>query len=342
MNNAKGPNARRVGYYHGQLLAARDLRDDTDNERLLRGLHVRALHDTWGVALGFDVSLSGQTILQVGPGIAYDARGGEVLSSHTLNVGVPVLPPGDADAWWFDLVIRASEPPGRPLGQLGCVEGIDPREERPVWRWCLAGPAPAGTPSPPAVSPEARLGEDIPLVRCRVTSKREFDPALDFSVRRHAQGQVRPHAAGATVNRTLVFDENQLAFTTPVSTAAGGFSRTPFYFARISIPALSEEGGTGAAGLASILGPFVSIRNAQRTSFQLDVRVGLETELFSSTLAAVGAAGPQVKVTWLGIEPTGGCPPVLNVLSLFFLNNPLPLFSTTVMLAEWPQGGSYV
>lgn len=342
MSTMRGPEIERIGYFHGQLLAARDLQDDAETESLLRGMHVRALHNTWGVALGFEVSIKDDTVVQVGPGIAYDARGQEILSSHTLNVGLPVLPNDDADAWWFDLVIRRAGPPERSPGHLGCGEGVDPREEHPTWRWCLAGPAPAGSPSPLAVSAEARVGEDIPLVRCRVTRKPAFDPQLDFTVRRQAQGQVRPHVAGATVGRNFAFDPAQFAFTTTVSTAAGGFSRTPFYFARVVIPLLLSPDGTDAPSARSILGPFVSIRNAQRTSFRVDLRVARQADVILRTLAAAAQAQVPVTVTWLGIEPTGGCPPALNLLSALFLYQPLQLFTDAhaVMLSGWVRGGS--
>ena len=52
MRRSNAPNLQRIAYHEGQLLSARDLGDDAAYESRLRGLHVRGLHNTWGVAPG--------------------------------------------------------------------------------------------------------------------------------------------------------------------------------------------------------------------------------------------------------------------------------------------------
>lgn len=323
MKQPQSPAVSRIGYYHGQQLAARDLQDEADFESRMRGLHMRGLHNTWGVALGFEVVRQDALVLQVGPGLAYDAHGREIVSAHTLNVGPPVLPRNTgAGAWWFDLVIRYDDWMEPPLASLGCFQGVPPGEERPRWRWCYAGPA-AGAKAVQPLSPEVRLGEDIPLVRVRLTDEPGFDEALDFSLRRAAQGLVRPHVAGGSPQRNLALDTSRFAFTTTIDTSAAGFNQTPFYFARVSIPALLQLAQSGES-LPSFLGPFVTVRSPQRTSFSLDVRIAQT----SSVLRAAATTVPTVpaQVTWIGVEPTGGCPPSLTLFAAFFLFQPIEFF----------------
>ena len=61
----------RVTYRRGQRLEARDLHDDHRRDARLRELHVRHLHDTWGIALGFEVT----GIRDTGSGAARNATG---------------------------------------------------------------------------------------------------------------------------------------------------------------------------------------------------------------------------------------------------------------------------
>jgi hypothetical protein len=330
----------RIGYYDGQLFAARDLQDDVDGERILRGLHVRSSHNTWGAALGFEVKRASVSVIQVSAGIAHDVRGREIISSHTLNIGPPVRPTPNGSAWWFDLVISYRQAVDTSEGS-GCFGEMGPGEERPTWRWCYAGEAKAGEQPPFGPSPDARIGEDVPLVRCRVTAA-GFDEILDYSVRRQSQGMVRPHVAGGELLRQVPINAARLAFTTTVNTNAGGFNQTPFYFARISIPNFGSPPPTGAA--ASLpLGPFVSIRAPKRTSFDLEVRLAANPIVIGIGPAAVATPTLPLRITWVGIEPHGGCPPTLELLSSLFLFLPPTLFigaHTPEVSHFWSVGGN--
>jgi hypothetical protein len=87
----------------GEELAARDLAADVANEDARRALHVRAVHGTWGVALGFDVQPDDAThALAVGPGFGYDCRGRAIVSPQQVLVPIPSL---DETS---DLVVSAS------------------------------------------------------------------------------------------------------------------------------------------------------------------------------------------------------------------------------------------
>ena len=82
----------RVAWRDGQLLASRDLGDDVRRDARLRGLHTRYLHDTWGIALGFEIKTgAGQTSVIVGPGYAVDAYGRDILSPESVEVPAPDL-----------------------------------------------------------------------------------------------------------------------------------------------------------------------------------------------------------------------------------------------------------
>lgn len=110
-----------------------------------------------------------------------------------------------------------------------------------------------------------------------------------------------------------------------INTSAGGFNQTPFYFARITVPILldlAQQGGQTAELLRRLLGPFVTIRTASRQSFILDIRfalsqprggVVLRRENFALLALLRRVAGREdvlsALVNWVGVEPTGGCPP---------------------------------
>ena len=70
----------RLDHVEGSRLLARDLRDTARNEARWQGLHVRGLHDTWGVATGLGLTLTpGRRSIVVGAGAAFDCQG-QVIS----------------------------------------------------------------------------------------------------------------------------------------------------------------------------------------------------------------------------------------------------------------------
>ncbi|MBP8001026.1 MAG: hypothetical protein KA314_02930 [Chloroflexi bacterium] len=323
-------DSQRIRYFDGQLLTARDLRDDVAYEARMRGLHVRALHNTWGVALGLAVTVQNNNVVKVSPGIAYDCRGRELFSARDLLIGPPPRPLGSqVNAWLFDLVIRYDESGERGRADsVLCTDGVNPGEERPLWRWRFAGDAVGFTPTSTTAPPEPlRLGEEIPLARFVIQPTEPRIGPPDFTERRNAQGLVRPHIADGQVQQPLLPhpDGNELSFTMTINTSAGGFNQTPFYFARITVPILldlAQQGGQTAELLRRLLGPFVTIRTASRQSFILDIRfalsqprggVVLRRENFALLALLRRVAGREdvlsALVNWVGVEPTGGCPP---------------------------------
>lgn len=349
---------QRIRYFDGQLLTARDLQDDVAYEARMRGLHVRALHNTWGVALGFEVTVQNSNVVKVSPGIAYDCRGREIFSARDLLVGPPPRPPGSqVNAWLFDLVLRYDE--GSERGRTDsviCLDGVSPGEERPLWRWRFAGDAVGVTPTSTTPLEPLRLGEEIPLARFVIQSDEPRIGPPDFTERRNAQGLVRPHIAGDQVQQQLLPhpDGNEFSFTLTVNTSAGGFSQKPFYFARITIPFLldlAQQGGQTAELLRHLLGPFVTIRTASRQSFIMDVRFAVsfpregitlsrETPMGSAFLsrASRGKDVLSAIVNWVGLEPTGGCPPSPLALPFFLLFFPTFIGTTGLNAAAIFEG----
>jgi hypothetical protein len=336
----------RIRYFEGSLLAARDLQADTTYQDRQSELHIRGLHNTWGVALGFEVKLTQpvgqeQTMdtIVVGPGLAYDCRGRQIISAHTLVAGLPILPTTQAAGWWFDLVISYRELDdliaGRDLSRSCLDAGIKPNEERPTLRWSLAGPADNNNLSQPELADDIRLGEEIPLARALIRADRQVE-WLDFSTRRNAQGLVRPHIAGGQAKVTAGQpNQNILTWQAAIQTGEGGFSQVPYYFVALAahpLLDLIDETGSDLSELRRILGPFLAIHAPGQSQFTLAVRFALSQNdrvigirgTAASTSARMMAAAAQddalnlpLIVNWLGIEPISGCPPPL-LLSLVY------------------------
>src|SRR4051812_5241908 len=100
--------ALRVRHFPGERLIAPDLLGDVDTLAWLRRAHMVALHDTWGVALGLRIAGAGAG-LAVGPGIAYDARGRELVSDSVRRISAPA---DAAKVGPYDLAIAYDRRPG--------------------------------------------------------------------------------------------------------------------------------------------------------------------------------------------------------------------------------------
>jgi hypothetical protein len=309
----KETDLQRIGHFHGQLLTAHDLQDDVDNESRLRGLHMRAVHNSWGVAIGYTVTLPAANVVSIGPGVAYNCYGQEIISARAIGVGLPPAPSqSQADAWLFDLVIRYRMREDSRPGRDCLAPGLSPRAEQPVWRWRFAGDAASDAVVTPARPEPLRLGEEIPLARF-VVSASGIVSGPDFSERCHAQGLVRPHIAGGQHIGELVYVEEQFAFSLKVDTAAAGFSRTPYYFARLTLSGILDTitDPQIVVLLRRLIGPFITIRDPRRKSFHLDVRFALSgTNVRGASFAGDVFPSPfSAEVNWVGIEANTGCPP---------------------------------
>src|SRR3954471_19723641 len=80
-------------YRQGQLLRSADLSDGLADGAQLRWWHNRALHTAFGVAAGLVATINGAgTRVRIGPGLAYDAFGRELLLWEPATLAIPQLP----------------------------------------------------------------------------------------------------------------------------------------------------------------------------------------------------------------------------------------------------------
>jgi hypothetical protein len=275
--------AVRVRHYQGERLRAADLQADAAHATSMRQLHVRTLHDTWGVALGLEVYLEGSTFL-VGRGLAYDRLGREIVVLQPL--AAPPLSGDDGDGV-YALVARLS-----PTGQ-------------PELQWHLAG--------------DVRLGVEVPLVAVPISAGAVDLNAVNFNVRPYAQPLTRPHIAYGLTPREQRWrvwrkggGEREIGFGLRVDTTAAGFVGMPFYVASLQLSSNSLFVGPSNATQVQMY-VFGSLANATRTGFTYRV-------VFAGpppTPAAGAAPPPSVQdvfkrfnagnlpfqVVWTGIEP---------------------------------------
>jgi hypothetical protein len=347
-------NRSRIRYYQGQPLLARDLQDEAAYEAGMNSLHVTAMHNTWGVAVGLEVGLSqDRRAVIIGPGMAYDRCGQPIINPAALTIDVPRPQPptqGKPVIWWYDLVIRHDQDlASEASGAVDCRrEGF--AAERLAWRWAHAGQAEEHDQPAPDLAAGVRLGDEVPLARI-VVDPGGYALSIDLSARRSAQAIVRPHIASGTVFVEAEIPTNALHWQTTIDTSAGGFSSArPRYFVRLTEHPLrlwqsTTAGATGLEGLTypqvlrHLHGPFINIRNPRRTSFRLEVRFAVSDQLQTSLahLIAMPAKLP-LKVSWHGLEPTGGCqPPVPEIFFLPIYFMPIE-FNLNMILLN--QGGS--
>jgi hypothetical protein len=253
----------RLLHAQGDLLRARDLEADVGAERHARERHVIGVHATWGVGIGLEVTLAaGGGSVLVGPGFAYDPGGREIASPRTHRVAAPR---SGADAR-LTLVVAAPSACGGPV--FGWRRTAEP------------------------------VGEAVPLARVRMLKLQltSVDTSVRLAARLHAGGRVAGgiHAA--------VLKPRQALTTFTVSTAAGGFARTPFYVATV---ADDETGALAAVGARwrQIHGSLLALRNETATQFVVEARLAART---ATTLSQLPAQLP-LRLAWLGVEPRERC-----------------------------------
>jgi hypothetical protein len=271
MSNVIPAGGERIGFYHGSLLTARDLRDDLAHEERLHSLHVRALHDVWGIGLGLALSLTAdRRAVLVAPGVAYDAHGREiVLTAPTRLTALPVT--GGLPRT-FDVVIRFAVPSARP---------------RLRWIDAEAGWRDGGG----ARGLAARTGLDLPLGQVVQEPDGTLQPPTPFG-RQYARGLTGPRTAlnvvrGSELRWEVVTGNPQdrpsgpqvgIGLIATVDTSAAGFSTTPAYVVALlhdpwSARTIQNIGDQAPADVFA----FTSIAEAQPDRFRLRLLFGART-----------------------------------------------------------------
>jgi hypothetical protein len=198
---------RRVEPVHGQRLAAVDLRDLLALADHQRRRHVRALHATWGIALGLEVGSVRLRGLGAGPGVAFDSCGRMLV----LAARVAIPEPDTLKAPRL-LALRGDTCAAEPAASLRLVE-----------------------------ADELELGVDVPLARLDPGL-----PDPDLSVRRYARRAAPAKVAAGRARRgTAVAQGTPHDWSISIDTAEAGFDETPAYLASVG-PASASFGGAAA------------------------------------------------------------------------------------------------
>lgn len=79
----------RLQYRKGQLLQSRDLSSQVESEEQLRWWHNRAVHHTYGIVQGLEVTKGKDTTVTVKPGLAYDCFGRPLWVQAEVGIPVP-------------------------------------------------------------------------------------------------------------------------------------------------------------------------------------------------------------------------------------------------------------
>jgi hypothetical protein len=293
------PQLERVRYFAGELLTADDLATEADYERQMRWLHNRSLHG-WGIGFGLDVlGNRGDTQVTVNPGYAVDSDGREIILSAPVRLPIPAVPggAGGAAAIYYlvaNYVADANEPALEQRGAAPCMSagGSVRLSNDPAIRWKL--------PSQLQTGLDVALGE-ISIKNCVLAA------AVSTSPRRYA----RPRSALAIFAGVLTAEEAQwqpwmqgsaaIGFTVAVDTSAAGFNTTPLYTAEI----------IGARTLdqpSLVVTEFVSITNAQRDGFTLQVALPALSASVNPKMVSDPVTGPKLFaqlgwcIGWIGVE----------------------------------------
>jgi hypothetical protein len=134
---------RRVHYFSGQILTPADLQAEQDYHREMRYLHNRLVGQ--GVVHGLDVTFGDGSTLVIGPGLAIDGCGRELVL--TEDVSVEVTDPTREDGVMDLVATWAQEPDSYLVATDECAgERTFTRWlERPRVELVPSGEAPAGS-----------------------------------------------------------------------------------------------------------------------------------------------------------------------------------------------------
>jgi len=298
--SASPTGPERVRFRDGQLLAAHDLTDDAEHEEWMRALHVRAMHDTWGVASGFALAVDKlRRGVDVGPGVAYDYRGRAIVLADELHLTAPKLPPmtPPPQPGMFPLLrpvdLVCSYRGGADIAVrrhgVGCAERS--MVELAALRWVFP-------PGPTATGDRIRLGEDVPLGTFGLDKDGKlYGPYL--GTRRNARARLRPRIGTGMAALPEGYKlKHGVTVQHKIHTSAAEFTTTPQYFAWLS----------GVDVYPSVL-PLLSIVDPTPTYFYIDLVFGL---LPGPDTTDEVVLGEDASLFWVGVEPYAGCPPTIS------------------------------
>ncbi len=227
-------------YRQGQLLSSRDFRDQRRMEEARRWMHNSAVHNAWGVAIGYEFSLSGNNpssweageILTVHPGIAYDCFGRELILTNTVEFTRDTFQDERGD-------LREDLRGQTIFLVLRYQDAVNTRSEN-----CLGSTNSTGVP-PPLLQwkpkSEVCYGPDVPVLFVSFAANGAANGA---SIQPYSAGRARPQArpriafgrtvAGQTAWQSWMLPSSQpveLGLQVRIDTRDAGFQQMPCYFA---------------------------------------------------------------------------------------------------------------
>lgn len=275
----------RIHWYEGSRLTRRDLADAIEHEARMLELHVRAVHDTFGVALGLGVTLAsaGKAVV-VQPGLGYTRRGASVLLHSVTTLAAPSP---NVEGNRFDLVlVAASAPSPCKSPELDCTGARIAAHASLRWR----------------NADDERCNGDV------------FDDAIELgrfvrssagtltgpdNVRRsHVRGLVRPHvASGVTAPGALKWAQGASDLVASIDTSAAGFTTTPVYLAGIASQTPWQGG---------LVAPFVSVGQASPTRLNVHLSIAAKPPALVLLFAQIDLA-KELSIAWTGVESASEC-----------------------------------
>lgn len=293
--------AERLEWVDGSALTWRDLRDTVAAEEAMLALHMRAVHEAWGVALGLTTILApDRRSVLVTPGFAITCLGMTIL----LPAARAIAGPAATGAGQWDVVLDAPT--------LG---GGDPCY-RPTTCDLEAPPRVASVRWHPA---EEKLDQRTGVVLARYTRLATGHlEGPDLSVRRGARVLERPHIGSGSVSGTsLSWSGSGDRLLATIDTSGAGFTRPAVY--RVWVAA-------HAAFPPNVIGALLSVVSVSRGSVQVQLLVPGGASLIVARGVARG-----LSLGWLGVEPVRGCPPA------FSLSQVIAVQGARLDLSVWSQ-----
>ena len=299
----------RFVYRQGQLLASDDFRDQQRMEAARRWMHNSAIHNVWGVAVGFEFSLSGNSAhtwdphetLTIHPGIAYDCFGRELILAKEVQFSRDTFENERGNlrqelrGQQFLLVLRYQA--GMPATADSCFGSRNSAAFPPplfVWKR----------------KSEVCFGPDVPILFVSFTDSAVLESYASSRTHPQARPKIRSGQTvpGQTAWQVWEIPQSQpvvLGLEVAIDTREAGFQQTPCYFAWLNGPLPLIIGRRVA-----MLAPLVSL--AEETPIGFSVRILMisaqKTQVPTVILNPTAANRQKLSVCWLGIEHTGSVP----------------------------------
>ena len=257
-------------------------------------LHVRTVHDTWGIAFGLTTALGAdKRSVIVQPGLAYTCKGASVFLITPTTIAAPL--PSLAGTV-FDLVlIKARQLANCDLPALDCNYNRLP--SRATLMWIAVGAKQKCTCDVP---------EDAVHLGRFTRSGTGILGGPDNSFRRTVRGLTRPHvASGVTRAGALTWNNGTADLIAVVDTSAAGFTTTPVYLASLA---------TSTTWAKGFVGPFVNVSSATPTQFTLHLTFSAQPPAFVPIFAMMDQIN-ALTFSWVGVESSIGCTDALILIT---------------------------